>query len=116
MSIIDKLEPHRRGPYGGGIGHVSFTGSMDMALGLRTMIIPTAQVGTCNYIRALCRCCGWSVCRCCWWWCAVAVGGQSAVAVGGVPLLLVVSVPLLLVVVCHCCWWWPRWLIVFRYT
>eukprot|EP00877_Chromochloris_zofingiensis_P010616 jgi/Chrzof1/5808/Cz16g16180.t1 len=42
MQIIDELEVHKRGPYGGGIGHVSFTGSMDMALGLRTMVIPTA--------------------------------------------------------------------------
>jgi anthranilate synthase component 1 len=43
MQIIDKLERNKRGPYGGGIGHVSFTGAMDMALGLRTMIIPNAQ-------------------------------------------------------------------------
>lgn len=26
MQIIDELEVHKRGPYGGGIGHVSFTG------------------------------------------------------------------------------------------
>lgn len=26
MQIIDELETLRRGPYGGGIGHVSFTG------------------------------------------------------------------------------------------
>lgn len=26
MQIIDELEVNRRGPYGGGIGHVSFTG------------------------------------------------------------------------------------------
>ena len=30
MQIIDELETSRRGPYGGGIGHVAFTGSMDM--------------------------------------------------------------------------------------
>ena len=41
MQIIDDLEVNRRGPYGGGVGHVSFTGTMDMALGLRTMVIPT---------------------------------------------------------------------------
>lgn len=40
MQIIDELETRRRGPYGGGIGHVSFTGGMDMALALRTMVIP----------------------------------------------------------------------------
>lgn len=40
MQIIDELETVQRGPYGGGIGHVAFTGGMDMALALRTMIIP----------------------------------------------------------------------------
>ena len=42
MQIIDALERAKRGPYGGGIGHVSFAGGMDMALALRTMVIPTA--------------------------------------------------------------------------
>ncbi|MFW5653411.1 MAG: chorismate-binding protein, partial [Planctomycetota bacterium] len=42
MQIIDELEPTRRGPYGGGIGAVSFHGDMDIALALRTMVIPTA--------------------------------------------------------------------------
>ncbi|KAL4430388.1 hypothetical protein ABPG77_002194 [Micractinium sp. CCAP 211/92] len=46
MQIIDELEVARRGPYGGGIGHVSFTGGMDMALALRTMVIPTAADDT----------------------------------------------------------------------
>lgn len=41
MQIIDELEINRRGPYGGGFGHVSFNGRMDMALALRTMVIPT---------------------------------------------------------------------------
>eukprot|EP01025_Chloroclados_australasicus_P055525 TRINITY_DN6745_c0_g2_i3.p1 TRINITY_DN6745_c0_g2~~TRINITY_DN6745_c0_g2_i3.p1 ORF type:complete len:611 (+),score=77.88 TRINITY_DN6745_c0_g2_i3:52-1833(+) len=41
MQIIDELEPTRRGPYGGGLGVVSFDGGMDMALALRTMVIPT---------------------------------------------------------------------------
>lgn len=41
MQIIDALESSRRGPYGGGIGHVSFTGGMDMALALRTMVRAT---------------------------------------------------------------------------
>lgn len=43
MQIIDELEPDRRGPYGGGIGAVSFHGDMDIALALRTMVIPTAS-------------------------------------------------------------------------
>ncbi len=41
MQIIDELEPTRRGPYAGGIGVVGFDGDMDMALALRTMVIPT---------------------------------------------------------------------------
>lgn len=46
MQIIDELEVNKRGPYGGGVGVVSFTGAMDMALGLRTMIIPNAATDT----------------------------------------------------------------------
>ena len=41
MQIIDELEPTRRGPYAGGIGVVGFEGDMDMALALRTMVVPT---------------------------------------------------------------------------
>ena len=42
IQIIDALEPVRRGPYSGGIGAVGFGGDMDIALALRTMVIPTA--------------------------------------------------------------------------
>lgn len=42
MQIIDELEPVRRGPYGGGMGCVSLDGDMDIALALRTMVVPTA--------------------------------------------------------------------------
>lgn len=45
MQIIDELEMSQRGPYGGGIGHVAFSGGMDMALALRTMIIPNPPAG-----------------------------------------------------------------------
>jgi anthranilate synthase component 1 len=41
MQIIDELEPLRRGPYAGGIGAVGFSGDMDIALALRTLVIPT---------------------------------------------------------------------------
>ena len=41
MQIIDELEPTKRGPYAGGIGVVGFDGDMDMALALRTMVVPT---------------------------------------------------------------------------
>ncbi len=46
MQIIDALEPTRRGPYGGGIGIAAFTGEMDMALALRTMVVPTSNADT----------------------------------------------------------------------
>lgn len=42
MELIDELEVTRRGPYGGGFGGISFTGDMDIALALRTIIFPTA--------------------------------------------------------------------------
>ncbi|KAH7292545.1 hypothetical protein KP509_29G073700 [Ceratopteris richardii] len=42
MELIDELEKTRRGPYSGGIGGVSFTGDMDIALALRTMVFPTS--------------------------------------------------------------------------
>jgi anthranilate synthase component 1 len=42
MEIIDELEPVRRGPYGGGMGYVSLDGQMDIALALRTMVVPTS--------------------------------------------------------------------------
>ena len=41
MQILDELEPTRRGPYGGGMGSIAFNGQLDMALALRTMVIPT---------------------------------------------------------------------------
>lgn len=43
MQIIDELEPVRRGPYGGGMGYVGLDGNMDIALTLRTMVVPTAM-------------------------------------------------------------------------
>ncbi|KAK6927079.1 Anthranilate synthase component I, N-terminal [Dillenia turbinata] len=42
MELIDKLEFTRRGPYSGGFGGISYTGDMDMALALRTIVFPTA--------------------------------------------------------------------------
>ena len=40
MQIIDELEKVRRGPYGGGLGWVSLDQEMDIALTLRTMVVP----------------------------------------------------------------------------
>jgi anthranilate synthase component 1 len=39
MEIIDELEPQRRGPYGGAVGYVDFTGNMDTCIALRTMVL-----------------------------------------------------------------------------
>ncbi|KAF4386112.1 hypothetical protein F8388_016364 [Cannabis sativa] len=41
MELIDELEVSKRGPYSGGFGGVSFTGDMDIALALRTIVFPT---------------------------------------------------------------------------
>jgi anthranilate synthase component 1 len=38
MQIIDELEPHRRGIYGGAVGYVSYTGNMDVAIAIRTLV------------------------------------------------------------------------------
>lgn len=43
MELIDELEVTRRGPYSGGFGGISFTGDMDIALALRTMVFPTGM-------------------------------------------------------------------------
>jgi len=43
MQIIDELEPIRRGPYGGGMGYVTLDGDMDIALALRTIVVPTER-------------------------------------------------------------------------
>ena len=45
MQIIDELEKARRGPYGGGLGWVSLDGEMDIALALRTIVVPTSMHG-----------------------------------------------------------------------
>jgi anthranilate synthase component I len=39
MQIIEELEPTRRGPYAGAVGYFSFSGNMDMAINIRTVII-----------------------------------------------------------------------------
>jgi anthranilate synthase component 1 len=39
MQIIDELEPHRRGPYGGAVGYIDFSGNMDTCIALRTMVL-----------------------------------------------------------------------------
>ena len=48
MEIIDELEPHRRGPYGGAVGYLDFTGHMDTCIALRTIVM----VGETAYLQA----------------------------------------------------------------
>jgi anthranilate synthase component 1 len=38
MEVIDEIEPHRRGPYGGAVGYVDYRGNMDTCLALRTIV------------------------------------------------------------------------------
>ena len=39
MQIIDALEPTKRGPYAGVVGYLDFSGNIDTAIAIRTMII-----------------------------------------------------------------------------
>ena len=48
MQVIDELEPHRRGPYGGAVGYFDFSGNMDTCIALRTMVL----LGQTAYIQA----------------------------------------------------------------
>ncbi|MDH3294904.1 MAG: chorismate-binding protein [Acidimicrobiia bacterium] len=38
MEIIDELEPVKRGPYSGVVGYLSFSGNLDTAIAIRTMV------------------------------------------------------------------------------
>jgi anthranilate synthase component 1 len=38
MEIIDALEPTKRGPYAGVVGYVDFSGNLDTAIAIRTMV------------------------------------------------------------------------------
>src|ERR1017187_7349269 len=39
MQIIDELEPVKRGGYGGAIGYLSYTGELDTAIHIRTVVV-----------------------------------------------------------------------------
>ncbi|MEI6705267.1 MAG: chorismate-binding protein, partial [Deltaproteobacteria bacterium] len=44
MQIIDELEAVRREIYGGAVGYFSFSGNMDLAIAIRTLVIKDGQV------------------------------------------------------------------------
>jgi anthranilate synthase component 1 len=44
MQIIDELEPVRREIYGGAVGYFSFSGNMDLAITIRTLVIKEGKV------------------------------------------------------------------------
>jgi anthranilate synthase component 1 len=48
MEIIDEVEPQKRGPYGGAVGYIDFTGNMDTCIALRTLVLQ----GQTAYIQA----------------------------------------------------------------
>ena len=39
MEIIDDLEPTKRGPYAGVVGYLDFSGNVDTAIAIRTMVV-----------------------------------------------------------------------------
>ena len=46
--IIDELEGHKRGTYGGAIGYIDFTGNMDMCIAIRMVTLKDGKV----YVQA----------------------------------------------------------------
>ena len=44
MEIIDELETVRRGPYGGCAGYIDYSGNMDMAITIRTMVVNEGRI------------------------------------------------------------------------
>ncbi len=50
MQVIDSIEPHRRGPYGGAVGYIDYRGNMDTCIALRTMVVKDGVV----YVQAGC--------------------------------------------------------------
>jgi anthranilate synthase component 1 len=44
MQIIDELEPARRGPYGGAVGYLSYTGDLDTCIYIRSAVVKDGRV------------------------------------------------------------------------
>jgi anthranilate synthase component 1 len=43
VSLIEKLEPYQRGPYGGALGYIDFRGNMDLCIMIRTTASVAAE-------------------------------------------------------------------------
>jgi anthranilate synthase component 1 len=39
MELIDALEPTKRGPYAGVVGYLDFSGNLDTAIAIRTLVV-----------------------------------------------------------------------------
>jgi anthranilate synthase component I len=48
MQIIDELEPVKRGPYGGAVGYLSYTGDLDTCIYIRSALVKEGRV----YVQA----------------------------------------------------------------
>src|SRR5437763_6437846 len=44
MQIIDELEPVKRGPYGGAVGYLSYTGDLDTCIYIRSAVVKDGRV------------------------------------------------------------------------
>jgi len=44
MQIIDELEPTRRGPYGGSVGYLSYSGDLDACIYIRSALVKDGRV------------------------------------------------------------------------
>ena len=44
MEIIDELENLRRGHYGGCVGYIDYSGNMDTAIAIRTLLVKDGQI------------------------------------------------------------------------
>jgi anthranilate synthase component 1 len=44
MQIIDELEPSRRGPYGGSVGYLSYSGDLDTCIYIRSAVVKDGRV------------------------------------------------------------------------
>jgi anthranilate synthase component 1 len=43
MELIDELEPTARGPYAGAVGYLDFSGNVDTAIALRTLVLANGK-------------------------------------------------------------------------